>query len=152
MQLSARLFTRSTPLRSALISDENYFSCQNYLTLFNVQVSQCCRTLDSAGGLLATAVLLTCVQMVVTGLDIGLHPPEPELGTCAPGHETWHWSVVSYTWLFLLSLVSVCMSVACLKYDWTNRDAKWSLVCLICLASVWVSWLVVMRILEDKYK
>ena len=90
--------------------------------------------------------------MIVTGVDIGLHTPSPHHDTCVAGHETWQWSVATYSWLLLLTLISVCMSVACLKYDATNRDAKWSLVCLICLTTIWVSWLVVSRLLEEKFK
>ena len=87
----------------------------------------CGPTLDSARGLLVWAVLLTSVQMAVTGIDIGLHTPTHVSGsdTCLPGHDTWQWHVATYTWLLLLALVSVAMCVACLKYDVTNRDAKW---------------------------
>ena len=111
-----------------------------------------CVTMESAWGLLLIAAVLTLVQVGVTGVDLGLHPPHVDRDTCAPGHDTWQWSVATYTWLLLLALVSVGTCVACLKYDVTNRDAKWSLVCLISLTSIWVSWLVVIRLLDTKFK
>ena len=112
-----------------------------------------CVTMESARGLLLIAAVLTLVQVGVTGVDLGLHPPHVSSeDTCAPGHDTWQWSVATYTWLLLLALVSVGTCVACLKYDVTNRDAKWSLVCLISLTSIWVSWLVVIRLLDTKFK
>ena len=102
------------------------------------------------------ACILATVQMVVTGVDIGLAPPTPvtdnNVATCQAGHDTWQWSVATLTWLLLLTAVSVCMCVACLKYDATNRDAKWGLVCLISLTTIWVSWLVVIRLLDQKFK
>ena len=73
-------------------------------------------------------------------------------GTCQAGHASWHWTVLVFSWLLVLTFSSVCMCVACLKYDATNRDAKWSLVCLISLTTIWVSWLVVTRLLQDKFK
>ena len=120
------------------------------------QVSSCVcgPTLDSARGLLVWAILLTSVQMPLSGIDIGLHPPSHVTGsdTCLAGHDTWQWHVATYTWLLLLALVSVAMCVACLKYDVTNRDAKWGLVCLISLTTIWVSWLVVIRLLDPKFQ
>ena len=115
----------------------------------------CSRTLDSPQGLVLVAVLLALVQLLVSAADLSLHPPVPDLSTvrtCQAGHDSWHWSVLVTSWLLLLTFVSVCMCVACLKYDATNRDAKWSLVCLICLSTIWVSWLVLTRLLEDKYQ
>ena len=115
----------------------------------------CSRTLESPGGLVAVALLLSLVQVVVTAVDLSLHPALPELvpgGSCQAGHSSWHWTVLMFSWLLLLTFSSVCMCVACLKYDATNRDAKWSLVCLISLTTIWVSWLVVTRLLQDKFK
>ena len=143
----------------------NFFKQKLYLNkIFNkvinimiiCQVSSCVcgPTLDSARGLVVWAILLTSVQMVVTGVDIGLHPPThvSASDTCLAGHHTWQWHVATYTWLLLLTLVSVSMCVACLKYDVTNRDAKWGLVCLISLTTIWVSWLVVIRLLDPKFQ
>ena len=63
--------------------------------------------MESARGLLLIAAVLTLVQVGVTGVDLGLHPPHVSSeDTCAPGHDTWQWSVATYTWL-LLALVSV---------------------------------------------
>jgi len=124
-------------------------------TIYTVNPTQMstCVTMESARGLLLIAAMLTLVQVGVTGVDLGLHPPHVSSeDTCAPGHDTWQWSVITYTWLLLLTLVSVGTCVACLKYDVTNRDAKWSLVCLISLTSIWVSWLVVIRLLDTKFK
>ena len=115
----------------------------------------CSRSLDSPQGLLVLAVTLSLVQVLVSTVDLSLFPPSPDLAparSCQAGHESWHWSLLLFSWLMLLTFVSVCMCVACLKYDATNRDAKWSLVCLICLSTIWVSWLVLTRLLEDKYQ
>ena len=101
------------------------------------------------------ALVLTLVQVLVSAVDLSLYPPVPDLTsveTCQAGHDSWHWSLVVFSWLLLLTFVSVCMCVACLKYDATNRDAKWSLVCLISLSTIWVSWLVLTRLLEDKFQ
>ena len=109
----------------------------------------CSRTLDSPSGLVLVAVVLSLVQVLVTAVDLGLHPALPEVGgRCEAGHSSWHWTVLVFSWLLLLTFTSVCMCVACLKYDATNRDAKWSLVCLISLTTIWVSWLVVTRLLQ----
>jgi len=120
-----------------------------------VSSCMCGGTLDSARGLLLVASILAAVQMIVTGIDIGLKPPSPltegHVGTCLAGHA-WQYGVATYSWLLVLTLVSVCMCVACLKYDVTNRDAKWGLVCLISLTTIWVSWLVVIRLLDQKFK
>ena len=46
-------------------------------------------TMESALGLLLIAVVLTLVQVGVTGVDLGLHPPHMSSEyTCAPGHDT----------------------------------------------------------------
>ena len=114
----------------------------------------CSRTLKSPSGLVALAVILSLVQVLVTAVDLSLHPALLEGGgNCeVVRHSSWHWTVLVFSWLLLLTFTSVCMAVACLKYDATNRDAKWSLVCLICLSTIWVSWLVLTRLLEDKYQ
>ena len=117
----------------------------------------CSRALESPAGLVLVAVSLALVQLVVTAVDLVLHPARPDLvlgggGGCVAGHASWHWTVLVFSWLLLLTFTSVCMCVACLKYDATNRDAKWSLVCLISLTTIWVSWLVVRRLLQDKFK
>ena len=110
----------------------------------------CSRSLESPSGLVALAVVLSLVQVLVTALDLSLHPALLEGGRSCEvvRHSSWHWTVLVFSWLLLLTFTSVCMAVACLKYDATNRDAKWSLVCLISLTTIWVSWLVVTRLLQ----
>ena len=110
----------------------------------------CSRSLESPSGLVALAVVLSLVQVLVTAVDLSLHPALLEGGgNCeVVRHSSWHWTVLVFSWLLLLTFTSVCMAVACLKYDATNRDAKWSLVCLISLTTIWVSWLVVTRLLQ----
>ena len=60
--------------------------------------------------------------------------------------------VLLHSWLLLLTLLTLGMSVACLKYCATNRDAKWSLVSVIALVTVWATWLALVRLLEYKYR
>ena len=57
-----------------------------------------------------------------------------------------------HSYLLLLTLATIATALACLKYDSTNRDAKWSLVCVFCLSAVWSSWLVLINLLEPRYR
>ena len=138
-------------------------------TVTPVQGGGCCPGLYSARGLVTAALLLAAVQLLVTGADLGLAPPSPHQGSCVPGHQGWQWSLASVSWLLLLALASTTTALLCLKYDVTNRDAQWALVCLISLTTIWVnkihrpfvfttlplcqvSWLVTRTLLEARFQ
>ena len=108
-------------------------------TVTPVQGGGCCPGLYSARGLVTAALLLAAVQLLVTGADLGLAPPSLHQGSCVPGHQGWQWSLASVSWLLLLALASTTTALLCLKYDVTNRDAQWALVCLISLTTIWVN-------------
>ena len=112
---------------------------QTMYTVTPVQGGGCCPGLYSARGLVTAALLLAAVQLLVTGADLGLAPPTLHQGSCVPGHQGWQWSLASVSWLLLLALASTTTALLCLKYDVTNRDAQWALVCLISLTTIWVN-------------
>ena len=131
--------TPSSPPRSLLVTLVSTFR-QTIYTVTPSQGGGCCPGLYSGRGLVAAALLLAAVQLLVTGLDLGLAPPTLQPGQgCVPGHQGWQWSLASVSWLLVLALASTTTSLLCLKYDVTNRDAQWALVCLISLTTIWVN-------------
>lgn len=116
----------------------------------------CSPTAESPQGLLFSAVLLAAVQAAVTTVGIAVRPPVPQLldghWLCNPGDNFEEGMVLLHGWLLLLTLAVLAMAVACLKYCATNRDAKWSLVSVIALVTVWAAWLALVRLLDHRYR
>jgi len=133
---------------------------QNIYTV-NPQAQQmstclCNPSSETPRGLLFAAVTLSFIQITITAIGIAVKPPSPQIldgqWRCDPGDSFEESMVLLHGWLLLLTLSTLGMAVACLKYCATNRDAKWSLVSVIALVTVWATWLALVRLLEFKYR
>jgi len=92
---------------------------------------------------------------LVTSISLALSTPGPYLVDAIWRCEAKDFQdemIVIHSWLLFLTLSTVVVACACLKYCATNRDARWSLLSLLGLISVWVTWGALTRILDVRFR